>query len=171
MILKGPHQKVNIVVRALIVRQDHLLLSHLVGGTWFPVGGRVEFGETLLEALYRETLEETGAPVLTHRLLYTNENFFTLSGRHFHEFGWFYLVEVDRPVTPEEGPHPDDPDLRLAWVPLSRLASIPLFPAFLRSLIPSDAARSFSQPLRHVVSHSTDSKEDHTVLFPGMPGA
>lgn len=37
-----------------------LLVRHRRLGTWLPVGGEVEAGETPLEAARRETLEETG---------------------------------------------------------------------------------------------------------------
>jgi 8-oxo-dGTP pyrophosphatase MutT (NUDIX family) len=37
-----------------------LLIRHLRLGTWLPVGGEIEPGETPLEAARRELLEETG---------------------------------------------------------------------------------------------------------------
>jgi 8-oxo-dGTP pyrophosphatase MutT (NUDIX family) len=66
------NQRVNSVVRALIFNHDHLHApGYLLATQWrgadraaFPIGGRVEFGEPLVEALRREVREETGAQVI-----------------------------------------------------------------------------------------------------------
>ena len=39
---------------------DILLIKHRRLGTWLPIGGEIEAGETPLEAAQRELLEETG---------------------------------------------------------------------------------------------------------------
>lgn len=58
-------------VGALIFRDDLLLLAERGGppmqGQWSLPGGAVETGETLLEALSREVLEETGLAVTEAR--------------------------------------------------------------------------------------------------------
>ncbi len=49
---------------AIFCRHDGavLLIHHRRLGTWLPVGGELEPGETPLEAARRELLEETGLP-------------------------------------------------------------------------------------------------------------
>ena len=89
MILRD-NQRVNVVVRGLIFREDHLLVSQWCAprGVAFPIGGRVEFGEPLIEALHREVREETGAEIVACRLVYFAENIFTgEDGFHYHEIG------------------------------------------------------------------------------------
>jgi 8-oxo-dGTP pyrophosphatase MutT (NUDIX family) len=51
---------------AIFCRNDGavLLVHHRRLGTWLPVGGELEPGETPLEAARRELLEETGLPGL-----------------------------------------------------------------------------------------------------------
>ena len=58
------NQRVNAVVRGLIFSDDHLLVTQWRDdGVAFPIGGRVEFGEPLVESLHREVLEEVGVRV------------------------------------------------------------------------------------------------------------
>ena len=107
------NQRVNIVVRGLIFRDGQLLVTQWrSSGDSFLIGGRVEFGEPLLAALAREVQEETGASIRVNRLLYFGENVFSNArGIHYHEYGWYFLVEPDRPICgPDEIiPNPDHP--------------------------------------------------------------
>ncbi len=48
------------IVAAFLFHQDKvLLIKHKKSGKWLPVGGHVEIGETLQQALEREIQEET----------------------------------------------------------------------------------------------------------------
>jgi 8-oxo-dGTP diphosphatase len=63
--------------KMLIVKRSNY--SQVGAGTWECVGGKLEFGEQLEEALVRETKEEVGLNVTVGRVLYattfnTNEN-------------------------------------------------------------------------------------------------
>lgn len=71
----------NVAVEALIVNGDKILICKRAEGRdhapgqWHPIGGRVEQGETLEQAVKREVLEETGLdtevvePIYTFRFL------------------------------------------------------------------------------------------------------
>ena len=80
------NQRVNAVVRGLIFKDNHLLVTQWRDGrATFPIGGRVEFGEPLVQSLRREVFEETGAQVTDYRLVYFVENLFTIeAGSQFH---------------------------------------------------------------------------------------
>src|SRR5580765_3385884 len=113
-----------------MVRMRHVLSCE--------TGGRLEFDQvepTILVNLRRpigvEVFVGVNQPEVLHfRLIYTHENFFPNGPSQVHEYGWFYLVELKTTtgLAGQDMPHPDHPDLRLAWVPVSSLATVSLFP-------------------------------------------
>ncbi|GAB4545135.1 MAG: hypothetical protein Kow0063_39100 [Anaerolineae bacterium] len=144
----------NAVVRGLIFSGDHLLVTGWRDGSVvFPIGGRVEFGEPLLESLRREVQEETGVEVTASRLLYFAENLFTTEkGVQFHEYGWYFWVETGRPVCAldETIPNPDHPDLVIWYLPLDKINSVTFWPLFLPRYLPSDQADGFAGNPRYI---------------------
>lgn len=59
-----------------------------------PPGGRVEFGETTIEALRREMMEELGSEILKPQLLGVIENLFTFEEEKGHEIVFVYNAEL-----------------------------------------------------------------------------
>lgn len=65
-----------VAVKAVIVQDDQLLIikratdDEVHPGTWELVGGKLDFGETLEQALEREVFEETGLRFTVQQLLY-----------------------------------------------------------------------------------------------------
>jgi 8-oxo-dGTP diphosphatase len=88
-------------------------------GQWSVPGGRVEWGETLHEAVVRETYEETGLEVVVDSFL-----------------GWverivepYHYVILDFSVTaldPSRPPVAGDDAAEVAWVPIDQLSEIRL---------------------------------------------
>lgn len=62
-------------IKALVLREDGRFLAMHKAGQKSPLlelpGGRMQFGETIEEALIREMLEETGLSVMPTNLLTT----------------------------------------------------------------------------------------------------
>ena len=94
----------HIGVYALIQKDDSMLLIEKVRGPytgmWDLPGGSIEFGETPLEALHREVLEETGLSIsqsellniLSHNVTYKNKD---NENETIHHIGMLYRVEIN----------------------------------------------------------------------------
>jgi 8-oxo-dGTP diphosphatase len=107
---------VGLVVGVLVVR-DGKLLSHrraydrkMFPGCWDIVGGHVEEGEDLWDALHREVMEETGWKVKDVMAL--GHNFEWPKGeKTMREYVFLVTVEGDGPPVLEEGKA-----VELAWI-------------------------------------------------------
>jgi len=113
----------EIAVGAVVVRDDCLLVirrGHGPGaGEWSVPGGRVEAGETLHEAVVRETWEETGLEVVVERFLGWVER---LGDDHHFVILDFVVGLLDAEATAVAG----DDAAEAAWVPLHELSEIRL---------------------------------------------
>jgi ADP-ribose pyrophosphatase YjhB (NUDIX family) len=145
--IKGENQHVNVIVRGLIFEEGELVLTEWKSKKWsFLIGGRIDFGESILTALHREIMEETGANVTVDKLVYFSENIFKhANGKEYHEYGYYFLVQTDRMILPDgiAIPNPDSKDLiiRRAAITPEGLANV--WPDFLRDYLPRDYAENF----------------------------
>jgi len=155
------NRRIQAVVRALILQEDHLLVTQWQEGYAFPIGGRVEHREPLERALHREVREEIDASGRIRGLLYFCENFFQQGADSMHEFGWYYLFELDRVVCRpgEVLPNPDHSDLSIFFLSLEDVSSYDLRPRFLRTCLPRDVREGFASNPRHVVSRDVHEGE------------
>jgi thymidylate synthase (FAD) len=95
----------EIIARAIIRRDDRLLLARQLGaGWWFLPGGHVEAGEGAEAALVRETAEELGVEARVLGLVGVVGNRYSDDGGTHHELNVVLEVEVDHaePVSREE---------------------------------------------------------------------
>lgn len=129
--------------RALIVRQDKILLLRKEGGgrseRFALPGGGQDLGETLKEALNRECLEEIDTPVEIGDLVHVADFFKRRdtqppTRRHLVEFLFHCTVPED--YVPRNGPRPDKHQVEVVWAELNKLAELPLFPYYLSTYIP-----------------------------------
>ncbi|MEK5247047.1 NUDIX hydrolase [Bacillus sp. FSL R9-9530] len=116
---------------------------------WYVPGGRVKMLENSEDALKRELAEELGVPIEVKRLIWSVENFFTLSERKFHEISFYYEVELhelpangaDQYILEEEGRK-----YLFKWVPVEELDAYNLQPAFIK-----DKVKDVSVHTEHIV--------------------
>lgn len=110
---------------ALICQDDQVLLvrrsAEPFRGYWSLPGGKVELGETVLEALERECREETGLQIAAERLLgYRDAIERDDSGRiRFHYVIFYYQARIVGGSLQAES----DAEA-LQWVPLQRVPEL-----------------------------------------------
>ena len=126
---KTPQGRFNWRVAAVILRQDRLLVMRDCDSPIFYLpGGRVMMGETALDALHRELLEELHLPIEVERPLWFHENFFRLAqtGEPFHELGLYYLATFRENFPFGEDTFScrdsDGVEHQYCWMPLSQAA-------------------------------------------------
>ncbi len=125
-------------VRALIVRDSHLLALRKTGGgrgeRFALPGGAQELGESLTQALNRECIEEIGTAVAVGAMVQVAD-FFKLRNtqpttrRHVVEF--LFRCEVPDGYQARNGERPDKYQVDVVWVPLDEVDGLNLLPAFL----------------------------------------
>ena len=135
-------------VRAVIVRNDKLLLLKKTGGDrgerYALPGGAQNLGETLAQALERECLEEIGSAVEILALMNVADHFKTRetdppSTRHMVEF--LFRCNVRDDYIARNGIKPDKSQVDVVWVNLARLAAMPLYPESLSHWLPEGILR------------------------------
>lgn len=85
------------------------------------IGGGVEFGETSLEALKREFMEELGTELTDCKLLDVTENIFTYNGGNGHEVSFIYEASFVDASNYEKTSIPvlDAPEWTAIWVDIN----------------------------------------------------
>lgn len=142
IVFEAGNTRFNYRVAGVALRDNEVLLNRLEDQDyWFLPGGRVEMGETSVEALAREMQEEVQAEVQVTRLVWVAESFFIHRVipdlGSVHELAFYYLIDFppDSPVlTHGDEPFPSwDGHTRLVyqWFPLAALDELPLYPPFL----------------------------------------
>lgn len=85
-------------------------------GKWARPGGKVEFGETVEEAVVREMGEELGIVVKVIRLLDATTNYCSAKGTHWIALGYLAKIVSGEPKNIE----PDKAD-EIKWFPINAL--------------------------------------------------
>jgi 8-oxo-dGTP diphosphatase len=123
-----PDARVEAAVGAVVRRgADILLVRRGRGpgrGRWSLPGGRVDFGESLREAVAREVLEETGIEVSVGRFLGWVERM----GERPAPYHYVILDFAAEPLQPDASPSAGDDAAEAAWVALADIGELPLVP-------------------------------------------
>lgn len=141
--IKAPPRRFNFRVAGLGFRDGHVLVHRATHEAfWTFPGGRAEIGETSVETLTREMMEELGVAVTVGRMLWTVENFFRYEQLDYHEIGFYYLMEIPQtfPFHTEEIVHRlkdgrNDLEFRWAKATTQALRALDIPPYFIAEQI------------------------------------
>ena len=129
-------------VRAFIIRDDAVLLQHKMyeNGTHRYVlpGGSPELGETLIEALQRECLEEIGSEVDVIELMHLADFFKprdTIPPTKRHQVEFIFRCHISETYIAQNGCKPDKHQKEVVWIKISEINSVPLFPESLKNTL------------------------------------
>ena len=141
----APHPPgvIRTAARAVIIRDGALLtvvLRDKEGDFHVLPGGGQTHGETLAETVYRECLEEIGAPVVIGPLLYIREyvganHDFAYRHAHFHQVEAVFRCTLKGEPGADGGTARDNRQVGLAWLPLAELPRFRFFPTVLKNLV------------------------------------
>jgi ADP-ribose pyrophosphatase YjhB (NUDIX family) len=128
--LRQPAQAIRVLAVALLIYRDHLLCAEGFDAVkqqqfYRPLGGGVEFGETVAEAVARELREETGVSIEVRANLGAVENLFTFQGAAGHEVVFELLcVPAAGSEPPDLSPltcHEEGAPFTAHWLPLAEV--------------------------------------------------
>ena len=142
-----PDGRFNYRVGAIILDKTKLLMAHNRSfDQYYTVGGRVKLHETSEEAVIREIYEETGVKAEIDRLGFTQENFFKIDGKPYHELSFFYYIKpFDCSLINFDSIKCDGDAEELCWVDINNLPDNEFYPEFFKTelLKPSNAIKHF----------------------------
>jgi 8-oxo-dGTP diphosphatase len=87
------NKKIYFATKALIIKNNKYLALHKteeIGGLWELLGGRMEFGETAEETLFREVKEEINLVINSYKLLDT----WNFVSKEYQITGVIYLCTI-----------------------------------------------------------------------------
>lgn len=108
-------------VYGFVVHHGRLLLFRsAVSGTWMLPGGKIELGETAIEALDRESREEVGLGIEQPEFFYADDQFYynETKGQAYQVYSMYYRARPvlrDGQLVPADGAETAE----LQWVPLA----------------------------------------------------
>ncbi|MEE0878917.1 MAG: NUDIX domain-containing protein [Treponemataceae bacterium] len=119
---------------AFILKDDKMLfVKSKFGGYFYMIGGGVGLGETSVDCIEREILEETGIHAKVERLAVVAENFFKgengiLEGLDCHTIEFYYLVKV---IDASNVFSKTDDGEELVWIPIEEIKNSFFKPSFI----------------------------------------
>jgi len=96
----------EICIRAVVQNKGKILVCfHKEKGYYFLLGGHLEFGESIPDALFREVKEELGIKIRKFSLIGLVDNFYEEEGEKHHEINLVFYVIPEKIVSESREDH------------------------------------------------------------------
>lgn len=133
---------INVIVRAIIVHENHILLTTATAdnpnfpqGIFFLPGGHVEYNEPALQSLKREIWEEMNLEIETSEFAGILECSWDRKGSIYHELNIVYYIHIkglnlaNPPIAMDHKFH------KFVWKRLDQIDNIVILPESLKTII------------------------------------
>ncbi len=139
---------------AIILEKGHVLFASNSAETYYySVGGAVELGESMEQAVLREVFEETGIRYEIDRLAFVQENFFKrddgmLKGLTCHEITFYFLMKSRGTFDLDNHGMTQGVPENMNWLPIDNLAAYDVYPKFF-----IEKLKDLKPYTEHIVTH------------------
>ncbi len=129
--------------KAIIIRDNRLLAIRNTtdGQNWYLLpGGGQNHGESLIDALKRECMEEASILVEVGDILFVRDYIsknheFAETENDAHQVEFMFHCTIAEDAEPEMGADADQWQTGVQWLPLSRLSDFALYPSALKKAL------------------------------------
>lgn len=139
---------------AIIICDSKILLQKRVKDKfWALPGGKIKYGESSLETIYRELYEELQIDnIAGTKLVDVNEYFFTLDEQFFHQYIFTYIVSLlDYKIIENSISNKKSIDgLIFQWFDLEKMNWDTIKPNYLKEQISKEKVRKLNRIIREV---------------------
>ncbi len=122
-------QAPKVAVGALTVDKNRILLvkrgTAPSKGLWAIPGGKIELGETMVQAVEREVLEETGIAIETSHIISVFDSI-TRDDTGVIQFHYIIIDFLAHPLDPKATPASGDDAEDARWVSVDELDNLPI---------------------------------------------
>jgi len=124
-------KSIELIVRGVCVCEENVLLcrNKKIGNIFLP-GGHIELGESAVDALKREFMEELALEGSATRFLGVAENHFVQAGVVLSELNLVFAASIAWGNV-ETPPQSAEAHIEFFWCPLARVSTSGMFPASL----------------------------------------
>ena len=123
--------EIQVTARALITKENKLLLVTNDGRVWYTPGGRLEVGESLRDCIQREVFEETGLNVRARNLVHVFE--YWEAKYHRHKVECYFLADLESGGLDQDWADLDGPVQQMKFFRLEDIeAEGHIYPEFLK---------------------------------------
>lgn len=139
--------KIRNSVKAIIVENGKVLVNkcdfHTGEVTYLFAGGGQEPGETFIDTLKRECLEELGAKVKVGELVWIREYIgknheFAETDSDAHQIEYYFKCNLETPVDLEKATQLDTVQVGFEWLDLHKLKEYTIYPKIIKECLNED---------------------------------
>ena len=138
--IKMDNHTLNVRSAAIIIHNNKVLLHKNKYEDYYALlGGRTQIGESSIETVKREVMEEIGKEIEVTGYCCTIENFFNFRDSEYHEIMFVHKIEfvnkedklIEHTLKNIEGKD----YLRYEWLELEKIENYPLLPIAIREIL------------------------------------